>query len=93
MAVSDLSITVLGTLAVDTAARAARVWFDQHPEFSFETDTLVACLRSNVKIRMERALIDAREALDAGMGDAAISTFKAEMALAGIDAAKEAFQV
>ena len=56
------------------------------------TDAILAkitrAMRANVKSVLSDALADGREALDAGMIDAAIATTAASFRLAGIDAVK-----
>jgi hypothetical protein len=49
----------------------------------------VECLRSQLKIKIPEALIDANEALNCHMDKIAEMTFAASMAQAGIDAAKD----
>ena len=82
------SIDSLGTLAAETAARAAGVYLRQH-KMTYDIDALSACLKSWCKAKLIEALHDAKEAFDAGMGQMAEMTFKATMAEAGIEAAKE----
>lgn len=55
-----------------------------------DNDALAACLKSWVKAKWDEAMRDAKEALEANMGQVAESTFAASMLQAGIEAAKEA---
>lgn len=55
-----------------------------------DNDVLSACLKSWVKAKWDEAMHDAKEALEANMGQVAESTFAAAMLQAGIEAAKEA---
>jgi hypothetical protein len=79
----------LADVAVEIAARAAVAYLRQH-NIDADPRALEATLKSWVKIKLPEALRDAKQALEAGMGQAAEATFKASMALAGIEAAKEA---
>jgi len=79
----------LAAVAVEIAARAAVVYLRQH-NLDANPKALEATLKSWVKITLLEALRDAKQALEAGMGSAAEATFQASMALAGIEAAKEA---
>lgn len=79
----------LGTSAANTAARAAITYLNEH-NLEVESGALAACLNSWIKIKLPEALHDAKEAIDAHMYAAAETTFRATMALAGIEAAKEA---
>ena len=53
-------------------------------------DTLASCLTSWVRAKLPEALRDAQEAVDAGLSEYGELTYKATIALAGIEAAKEA---
>jgi hypothetical protein len=77
--------------ACQVAMRAAASYLQAH-NLRADDSALAACLRSHCKIALPAALHDAKEALDCGMGQAAEATFRASMALAGIEAAKEAGQ-
>ena len=80
----------LGQAAVSIATHAAIQWLKVN-DYKADPATLTECLRANCKIRISKALHDAKEAFACGMHDIGEATFRAEMALAGIDAAKEAF--
>ena len=82
----------LGKVAAEIATKAAIEWLECH-NLKAEPQTLAGCLSDNCKTRLPEALHDAKEALDAGMDKVTEATFKAAMALAGIEAAKEAFTV
>ena len=83
------SIDSLGDLGAKTAMRSAANYLHQH-KMTANVDALLECLRSWCKIQLPRALDDAKKAADCGMDEAAIATFTASMAIAGIEAAKEA---
>lgn len=85
------AMTNLVDRAATIAIRAARAWAESHPEavVDLRGALFAECLRANLKIRLPEALRDAREAIDAGMGAIADTTFAASVALAGVDAAKE----
>lgn len=71
------------------AMAAAREYHRVQGNGPADDSTLVACVKSMLKIRWAEAMRDVKEALDAHMDDAADATFKASMALVGIEAAKE----
>jgi len=79
----------LGEAAAQIAMRAALQYLRAH---GLEADpaALAETLRSWVKIKFPEALADVRKALEARMDKVAEQTFAASMALAGIEAAKEA---
>jgi hypothetical protein len=79
----------LGTIAAETAMRAAAEYVRTNGLKVLDYDAATACLRSYCKVYLPSALADAKSALDCGMGQVAETTFKATMALAGIEAAKE----
>lgn len=79
----------LGEIAANTALKSAIRYMDVH-NLQATPDVLSACIRSWVKIKLPGALHDAKEALDAHMGQVAEQTFLLSMAQAGIEAAKEA---
>ena len=79
----------LVTIGCDAAMRGA-VEYLRANDLKANVDALVPCLRSWVKAKFPEALHDAKEAFDAGMSQVALTTFCASMALAGIEAAKEA---
>lgn len=79
----------LGTIAADVAMRAAAEYIRINNLKVLDYDAATECLRSYCKSRLPMALKDAKDALDCGMGQVAEATFKATMAMAGIEAAKE----
>lgn len=87
---NQASIDRLGTLASQTAMRAFAEYIRAHKLKVVSYDAASECLRSHIKARLDMALAHAKEALDCGMAAAAEATFKADMAIAGIEAAKEA---
>lgn len=84
-----MAIEEVGRIGAETAMRAAAEYLRAH-SLQADTRALCECIRSWIKIKLPEALRDAKEALDAGMGQVAETTFRASMALAGIEAAKEA---
>lgn len=74
--------------AVTVAIRAAGEYLRAH-NLKADNEALAACLRSWVKIKLPEALRDCKEAFDCGMTQIGIATFKASLAQAGIEAAKE----
>jgi len=79
----------LGGVAAEAAMRSAAEYLLHH-DLTAEPSALCACLRSWIKIKLDEALRDAKQALEAHMPGAAEATFLASMRLAGIEAAKEA---
>lgn len=77
-----------GKIAADAAMRAAAAYLQQHG-LKADVDALTECIRSWVRIKLPHALHAAKEAFETGMDKAGEATFLAEMALAGIEAAKE----
>lgn len=89
---TETAITTLGNAAATIAITAAGRWFREHPELTYDLEALSGCLKANVKIRLPKALHDAREAVECNMTTIATQTFTADMILAGVEAAKEACQ-
>jgi len=83
------SIDKLGTAASQTAMKAAAEYLRKH-NLGADVDALCECIRAHMRAALPGALNDAKAALDANMGAVAERTFLASMALAGIEAAKEA---
>lgn len=79
----------LGKVAAEVAMGAAILYLKQH-NLDADTGALAECLRTWCRIKLPEALRDAKEAIAAHMPQAAEATFRATMALAGIEAAKEA---
>lgn len=69
--------------------RAAAQYLTRH-DMTADTTALVECLKRWCQIKLPEALADARQAIEAHMPEAAEITFRATMALAGIEAAREA---
>ena len=89
-----MTTTQLDTIAqsaADTAMQAA-VLYIQTQRTTFDLSALQVALRVEVKSALKTALIDAQEAVDCGMVDVAMATFRASMCLAGIAAAKKVVQ-
>ena len=80
----------LTEVAATIAAKSARIYLERHNLKAESPESLAESLRAMVKFRLPEALRDAKEALDCGMGKVAEATFATTMALAGIEAAKEA---
>ncbi len=76
-------------VAGETAMRGAAEYLAAHNLVSNDDKALCECIKSWIKINLPQALADAKEALDAGMEQAANATFLLSMKLAGIEAAKE----
>lgn len=91
MATTD-AVSGLAMMACRCATTAALAYIRQHQLHLDDCGPLNACIAAHVKAAMPAALHDAKEAIDCGMRDVAEHTFAASMALAGIEAAKEAGQ-
>ena len=79
----------LGEQTLHIAAQAAMRYLETH-NLAASPDALASCLTSWVRAKLPEALRDAREAVEAGMYEYGQITYQATMALAGIEAAKEA---
>ena len=79
----------LARVAVGIAAQSATAYLKTHG-LQASTEALANCLSASVRMAFPKALADAREAYEAHMGQVGEATFRASMALAGIEAAKEA---
>lgn len=79
----------LGTIAAETAMQAAAHYVRHNNLKVLDYDAATACIRSWCKIKLPQALKDAKAAFECGMTKIAEATFKATMAEAGIEAAKE----
>lgn len=80
----------LGKALADVAMRAAVEYLHGHG-LTADAGALSACIRAWAKIKLDEAIRDGRAALDAGLGEGiAWQTMAATMALAGIEAAREA---
>jgi len=84
----DHDVTALVQAGMVVAVRTAHIYLCRY-SLTAEPDALTECLRSHVEAAYESAMCDAQEALDCGLKWAALATFKASMAIAGIAAAKE----
>lgn len=85
----ERSIETLGSKAADYAIQGAFAYLRKHHALTLGVvDRLSEHLRRCAKAALPVALADAKEALDAGMVDAAQATFRASMVNAGIAAAK-----
>lgn len=86
------SIDTFARAAADIAMRAAIEYAREHDLEVValqHAESLCAAIRRHVQAAVGPALADARLALEAGMGWAAEQTFRASIALAGVEAAKE----
>lgn len=79
----------LGTIAADTAMKAAVEYLIRTGNPYRDYEALAAELRLGVVAAMPGALDDAKEAIEAGMSSMAQATFITSMRLAGIEAAKK----
>jgi hypothetical protein len=79
----------LGEQTLHIAAQAALRYLETH-NLTADPDALASCLTSWVRAKLPEALRDAKEAVDAGLSEYGELTYKATIALAGIEAAKEA---
>ena len=82
-------IETLGEQTLHIAAQAAMRYLETH-NLTASPDALSSCLTSWVRAKLPEALRDAREAVEAGMYEYGQMTYQATIALAGIEAAKEA---
>ena len=82
------SLSSLAQVATDTAILAAATYLRKHG-LQAPPEVLSSFLMDWIKIKLPEALRDAKEAIDAGMAEAAQQTFLASMMQAGIEAAKE----
>lgn len=71
------------------AMRAASEYLARH-SLTADPRTLTERLKAHLKLALPRALADAKAAMDARMERVALQIFEASLALAGIEAAKEA---
>jgi hypothetical protein len=83
------NIDSLGTIAANVAMKAAAEYIRANNLKVLDYEAATECLKSYCKTRLPIALQEAKEALDCGMTQVAEMTFKATMAQAGIEAAKE----
>ena len=85
----------LAKAAVEISAQAAALWARQNDYYFSDEDVRAFgnLLRSRLKIGIDEALADARNAMACGMVDAAEMTFRASLVLIGIEAAKIHFGV
>ena len=79
----------LAAVAAETAMRGAATYFKSKGINVTDYGMASAILQRHTKARLPEALEDARQAIDANMGEVAEMTFRASMQLAGFDAAKE----
>lgn len=86
---NDPAIQALAETVSDIAAHAAITYLKQQ-NLTATDEALAACLASWIRLKLPEAFADAKQAIDSGMEQYAEMTFRATMALAGIEAAKEA---
>lgn len=89
MTASNLSLDTLADLTAVTTMRAAGQYFGTIGYDVSDYAAASAVVKRHAKEALPAALADAKEALDAGMTEAAIATLTASMRIAGIKAAKE----
>jgi len=82
------NLDTLGEVAVNMAAVAARTYYRANGLTYDSMDHFCSVIKTEVVAHLEKALADAKDALDANMPQIAEATFKAEMMLAGIATAK-----
>ena len=83
------SIDNLGTFAANVTLKAAVEYIRANNLKVLDYVAATECIKSYCKTWLPIALKDAKAALDCNMGQVAEATFKATMAQAGIEAAKE----
>lgn len=83
----DLAGDALGLCASEAAVRGAKAYLQAH-ELHADTPTLAQAIREACLSAIPRALKDLEEAIDCGMAEVGFTTFRASMALAGVQAAK-----
>ena len=79
----------LGTIAADVTMKAAAEYIRANNLKVLDYDVATEVLRDYCKTWLNQALSDAKDAIECGMTQIAEATFKATMAQAGIEAAKE----
>jgi len=79
----------IGQVCVKIALRAACAYLKEH-KLTADDEPLFACVRSWCEIKLPEAITDYKDACDCGMEQIGQKSFLATMALAGIEAAKEA---
>ncbi len=82
-------IESLGTIAAELAMKAAAEYIRDNKLKVLDYNAATECLRSYCKSWLPMALEDAKQAFECGMTQVAEATFRATMAQAGIEAAKE----
>lgn len=85
---SEVDLNALADAAIATARMAAVARL--RVNHAIPTDDLDGIVKDEVAKALPEALDDAKEALECGMTDAALQTFSASMAIAGIAAANRA---
>jgi hypothetical protein len=83
------TIDLLAEAAV-TIAQAGAVDYLNRNKLKANPEALKECLKSWINLKLPEALHDAKEAFECGMTQIGVTTFKASMLSAGIEAAKEA---
>ncbi|MBC8868618.1 MAG: hypothetical protein H8E44_04340 [Planctomycetes bacterium] len=84
-----MNVDQLGTIAAKVAMRAAAEYVRVNDLKVLDYEAATACLKTWCKIKLPQALADAKAAIECNMHQIAEATFKATMAEAGIEAAKE----
>lgn len=83
------TVESLGTVAAEIAMASAAQYVRANNLKVIDYEAATNCLRTYCKTWIIQALKDAKEAIDCGMTQVAEATFRATMAKAGIEAAKE----
>ncbi len=82
------NIDQLGIVATETAMRAAAEYLRLNEVTIVDFRAATEIIREKTKAALGTALEDSKKALDCGMDQAAVATFKASFVQAGIDAGK-----
>ena len=82
-------LDTLAKTAANIAMNAAAKYIRHHNLKVVDYNVACDCLKGWIKLSLPQALEDAKAALDANMSQIAQTTFRASMAQAGIEAAKE----
>lgn len=84
----DMTLNALATAAAEAAMRAAADYLRLNKVRVTDFPAATDVIREEIKKSLDEALGDAKAALDVNMGLAAVATFRASMAQAGIRAGK-----
>jgi len=79
----------IGKESAEIAMQAAAQYIRTHKLVVRDYEAAIECLRSHVRASMPKIMDETKAALDCGMEAVAAQTFRAGLALVGIEAAKE----